>query len=403
MSVTPDDIRAAQQRIRGAVYRSPCPFSLALSRLCGCDVFCKLDHLQITGSFKERGARNRLRLLSDAERSAGVVAASAGNHALGLAYHGQQLGIPVTVVMPRWAPIVKVSTCRSFAARVILHGASFDEARAHASRLAETEMLTYIHGFDDPDIIAGQGTMGLEMLEDVPDLDAVIVPVGGGGLIAGVGLAIKSMRPQVRVIGVEPLAAPSLRESLRAGRVVRVPVKPTIADGLAIAEMGKLCFELARQVVDEVVLVDEPQIAQAVLRLMELEKAVVEGAAATSLSAALQLAPQLAGKKVVLALCGGNIDLTLVSRIIEHGLAADGRLWRISARISDRPGGLAQIAAVLAAAGASIKQVEHDRSFGSPDPWTVTTIFTLETRDREHVAEIEKALRAEAVDFSEAL
>lgn len=402
MAVELEHIRAAEQRIRGAVYRSPCAYSLGLSRLCGCDLFCKLDYLQVTGSFKERGARNRLMLLSDTQRQAGVVAASAGNHALGLAYHGRQLGIPVTVVMPRGAPIVKVSSCRSFGARVLLEGDSFDEARQHAVHLAEIEHLTYVHGFDDPATIAGQGTMGLEILQDVPDVDVVIVPVGGGGLIAGVGRAVKSLRPQARLIGVEPLAAPSLHESLRAGRVVRVPVKPTIADGLAIAEMGSLCFEIAREVVDEVVLVDEPQIARAVLRLMELEKAVVEGAAASSLSAALQLAPRLAGKKVVLSLCGGNIDLTLVSRIIEHGLAADGRLWRMKATISDRPGGLARIAAVLAGAGASIKQVEHDRSFGSADPWTVTAVFTLETRDAGHIDEVVAALRDAGVDFREA-
>lgn len=403
MSVTLDDIRAAGQRIRGAVYRSPCPYSLALSRLCGCDVFCKLDHLQVTGSFKERGARNRLMQLSDAERRVGVIAASAGNHALGLAYHAQQLGIPVTVVMPRWAPIVKLTACRSFNARVLLHGESFDEARAYALQLAEQERQTYVHGFNDPAIMAGQGTMGLEILEDVPDVDAVLVPIGGGGLIAGVGRAIKSLRPQVQVIGVEPVNAPTFHDSLAAGRVVHVPVRATIADGLAIAEMGSLCFQIAREVVDRVVLVDEPQIAQAVLRLMELEKAVVEGAGATPLAAALQLAPHLAGKKVVLALCGGNIDLTLVSRIIEHGLAADGRLWRISARISDRPGSLARVATVLAHAGASVKQVEHDRSFGSADPWTVTAIFTLETRDAGHIDEIAAALRDEGVDFREAM
>ena len=287
-AVTLDAIRAARERIRNVIYHSPCPYSLQLSRLCGAEVYCKLDHLQITGSFKERGARNKLLLLSPEQRKHGVIAASAGNHALALAYHGHELGIAVTVVMPKWAPLIKVTNCRGFRADVIQLGDSFDEARAHARMLAQQKGFTYVHGFDDADVIAGQGTMGLEILEDVPDVDAVIVPVGGGGLIAGVGLAVKSLRPQVRVIGVEPHNAPTLRASLEAGRVTRIETRPTLADGLAIAEVGKLCFEIARDVVDDLVMVDEAQIAMSVLRLLELEKTVVEGAAAVPLAAALR-------------------------------------------------------------------------------------------------------------------
>src|SRR3954471_22238672 len=212
-AVTLDDIRAARERIRDVIYHSPCPYSLSLSRLCGAEIYCKLDHLQITGSFKERGARNKLLLLTDEAKAKGVVAASAGNHALALAYHGQELGIGVTVVMPKWAPLIKVTNCRGFRANVVVHGDSFDEAKAHARQLMEQQRLVYVHGFDDADIIAGQGTMGLEILEDVPDVEAVVVPVGGGGLIAGVGRAIKALRPQVRIIGVEPDHAPTLKAS----------------------------------------------------------------------------------------------------------------------------------------------------------------------------------------------
>ena len=398
-TVTLESIRAARQRIKEFVYHSPCPYSLQLSRLCGCEIYCKLDHLQVTGSFKERGARNKLMLLSDEQKRKGVVAASAGNHALALAYHGQELGIPVTVVMPRYAPLIKVSNCRSFGAEVILHGERYSEALQHARALGEQTGKAFVHGFDDPDIISGQGTMGLEILEDVPDVDAVIVPVGGGGLIAGVGLAIKSLRPQVRIIGVEAQSAPTLKASLDAGRVTRIETKPTLADGLAIAEVGALPFEIARKVVDDLVLVDEAQIATAILRLLEMDKTVVEGAAATPLAAAMSRSLGLDGKKVVLCLCGGNIDVTQISRVIERGLAADGRLCRIFAFISDRPGSLARLLAVIAETGASIKEVSHDRNFGPADVARVAVSVILETRDFEHIRQIREHLRASGIEL----
>ncbi len=397
MSVTLQDIRAAEQRIRGAVYRSPCHYSLLLSRLTGSRVFCKLDHLQVTGSFKERGARNRLLKLTDDQKRRGVIAASAGNHALALAYHGQQLGIPVSVVMPMWAPLTKVSNCRTFGANVMQQGESFDDARAHAMSLCEQQQLTYVHGFDDADIIAGAGTLGLEVIEDVPDADAVIIPVGGGGLIAGAGVAIKALRPGVRVIGVETQNAPTLFESRRAGRIVRIPSKPTLADGLAIAEVGKLCFEICQRVVDELVLVDEAHIARAVLRLLELDKTVLEGAGAASLAAMLQHDLGLRGKTVVLALCGGNIDLTMLSKVIDRGLAADGRICRFTCSISDRPGGLARLTSLLAQAGASVKEIDHDRNFAGADIATVHVNCVLETRDHEHIRAIESMLAREGV------
>jgi threonine dehydratase len=397
---TLDDIRAAQKHLGDAIYHSPCPYSLSLSRLCGADIYCKLDHLQMTGSFKERGARNRLINLTEAQKKAGVIAARAGNHALGLAYHGQLLGVRVQVVMPKWAPLIKITNCRSFGADVIMFGETYDEARRHALELAQKSQLTYVPGFDDPYIIAGTGTLGLEILEDIPDVDAVIVPVGGGGLIAGVGLAIKGMRPQTRIIGVEPSHAPCMTESLKQGKVVHAPTQPTLADGLAVAEPGQLCFEIAQKVVDQMVLVDEARIALSVLRLLELEKAVVEGAGAVPLAAAMDESLGLKGKKIVLLLCGGNIDVTTVSRVIERGMAIDGRLCRFTARVSDRPGSLAHLTKVLADTGASVKEVFHDRHFASADVARVSITCLLETRDFAHIDQVKAALAKAGIEIA---
>ena len=318
-AVTLADIRAAHDRIRSGMYRSPCPPSVPLSELTGAEVFCKLDLLQRTGSFKERGARNALLLLDDAQKARGVVAASAGNHALGLAYHGKLLGVPVTVVMPRFAPLVKVATCRRLGARVILEGETFDDARRLSIELAESEGLNRVHGFDDPRVIAGQGTMALEILEEVPDADAIVVPTGGAGLLAGVGIAAKALRPDIRIIAVEPTAAPSFGASLTAGRPVPVPIRPTLADGLAVGRVGDLSFALAAPLVDRVITVDEDALSLAVLRLLELEKTVVEGAAAAALAGLLdERCRDLRGKRVVLLLCGGNIDLTILDRLIDQ-------------------------------------------------------------------------------------
>jgi threonine dehydratase len=398
-TVSVESIRAARERIADGVYRSPCPYSLALSRLCGCEIYCKLDHLQITGSFKERGARNKLLQLPDDVKKRGVIAASAGNHALALAYHGQLLKIPVTVVMPLGAPLVKVANCRSFGAQIIQCGESYADARRHALELSEQRGLEFISGFDDPEIIAGAGTIGLEILEDVPDVDVAIIPIGGGGLIAGVGTALKALKPSVRVLGVEPVNAPTLEVSLHQGGVTAVTTSPTLADGLAVAECGKLCYEIARNVIDEILLVDEPVIAQAVLRLLELEKTMVEGAGAVPLAAAMNPAFDLAGKKVVLVLSGGNIDVNLISKIIERGLAADGRLCRVTARVPDKAGSLAHLLSILAKTGASVKEVDHDRQFGPADVAMVNIACILETRDFQHINEISAALNAANIRF----
>ena len=395
-AVTLADIRAAHERIRSGVYRSPCPPSVPLSELTGAEVFCKLDLLQRTGSFKERGARNALLLLDAEQKRRGVVAASAGNHALGLAYHGKLLDVPVTVVMPRFAPLVKVATCRRLGARVILEGETFEDARRLAAELADQEGLNRVHGFDDPRVIAGQGTMALEILEDVPDIDAIVVPTGGAGLLAGVGVVAKALRPEVRLIAVEPAAAPSFGASLAAGRPVQVPIRPTLADGLAVGRVGDLPFALAAPLVDRVVTVGEDALSLAVLRLLELEKTVVEGAAAAALAGLLdEGCRDLRGKRVVLLLCGGNIDLTIIDRLIDHGLATDGRRWRFVTQVSDRPGGIARLTAAIAAAGASVQEIVHDRAFSGPDVFSTAVQVTVETADREHAEALFDRLRRE--------
>jgi len=376
---------------------------MALSRFLGARVYCKLDHLQMTGSFKERGARNKLMQLSEGAKRAGVIAASAGNHAQALAYHGQLLGIRVSVVMPKWAPLIKVSNCRALDANVILHGESFADARTHAMTMGCEKGMTYVPGFDDPDIIAGAGTMALEVLEDVPNPDYIFIPIGGGGLIAGCATAIKAISPQTGIIGVEPRNAPTYYASVKAGKVTRIDVQPTLADGLAIAEVGSLCFEIARHLVDEVVLVEEGEIARAVLRLLELEKTVVEGAGASPLAGAMQKQGELAGKTVVLCLCGGNIDVSQINRVIERGLAADGRICKLICHISDRPGGLAKFTQVIASTGASVKEISHDRNFGPSDVSRVAVHCILETRDAAHIREVLDALKVAGIPSKEAL
>jgi threonine dehydratase len=392
------DIVAARKRIASGIYTSPCVESIPLSQLTDAHIYCKLDYLQRTGSFKERGARNALLLLDNEQRSRGVVAASAGNHAQGLAYHGSLLDIPVTVVMPKFAALIKVTNCRQLGARVILHGVDLTEARAHAEDLAQREGLAFIHPFDNVHVMAGQGTMALEILEQVPDLEAIVVPVGGGGLLAGVGTVVAALRPQVRVVGVEPSHAACLTAALAAGHPVMVPLSPTLADGLAVPTLGTHPFEVLRQVVDEVVTVEEASIALAILRLIELEKSVVEGAGAAPLAALLEgKLGALKGKRVVLALCGGNIDLTMLDRVIEVGLVADGRLTRFTVSIVDRPGGLARLAEVIAEAGASIKEIVHDRAFSGPDLSAVRVVCVVETTGHQHVRELHAALAAARV------
>ena len=330
---------------------------------------------QFAAHWEERGARNALAQLPPEQRRRGVVAASAGNHAQALAYQGKLLGIPATVVMPQYAPLIKVDNCQKLGANVVLHGKDFAEAKAHAHQIATGKGLAYIDGYDDPAIIAGQGTIGIEIIEQVPDVDAVVVPVGGAGLIAGVSLAVKTLRPQTKIIAVEADSVASFSAALEAGKPTRIALHPTLADGLAIPQVGANGFEVARSRVDRTVTVTEEQIAISILRIVELEKGMVEGAAATPLAACLSgKLKEFSGKRVVLLFSGGNIDPNVLSRVVERSLVADGRLCRFTAVISDRPGGLADLTAQIASTGASIKQVVHDRTFASSDVSTVKVL-----------------------------
>ena len=395
------EIVAARSRLNGSIARTGCVESAALSELTGARIFCKQEHLQRTGSFKERGARNALALLTPEQARAGVIAASAGNHALGLAWHGQSLGVPVTVVMPRFAPLVKVARCRKFGASVVLHGDTFDEARAEADRLAGERQLTYIHPFDDPRVIAGQGTLAFEILEQVPDADAILIPVGGGGLLAGMATVLRALKPSLEIIGIEPANAACFAAGLSAETPVRVATRFTLADGLAVAEAGRHALDIVGAMAPRMVQVGEEQLALAMLRLAEMEKCIIEGAGAAGLAALLGGSlPDLEGRRVVLLLTGGNIDPLAHSRVIERGLAADGRIYRFDALISDRPGGLAHLSTVLAAAGTNVTEIVHNRTFAGPDLSRVHVLCTVETRDRAHIAEIQERLSEAGVELA---
>jgi threonine dehydratase len=361
--------------------------------MAGARVFFKLDNLQMTGSFKERGALNKLLSLSLDERKSGVIAASAGNHGLAVAFHAQRLDIPATIVMPRFAPLIKVSWARRYGAEVILAGVDFDEALAEAQRLQQDRGSLFIPAFDDPAVIAGQGTLGLELLEQAPDLDAVLVPVGGGGLIGGIALALKQNGFSGRVIGVQAERVSSMRAALDAGHPVSLPSATTIADGIAVRRVGDRTLPLVRQYVDAIVTASEAEIARAILLLLENEKTVVEGAAATPLAALLNRPLGLNGQTVVLVLSGGNVDVNVIARVIEKGLVQEGRLVRLSLIISDRPGALARVSTLVADQGANIQEIVHTRGFSRAEIGESEITLTLETYGPRHIAEVHAALR----------
>lgn len=397
--VSLDDIRAAQFRIAGKVRRTPLVESPALSELTRVALRLKLENLQPTGSFKERGACNRLEVLSSSERERGVVTASAGNHAQAVARHGARLGIAVTVVMPEATPLVKVTATRRFGANVILQGTSYDEAAEHAARLGSERNLIYVHPFDDPFVIAGQGTLGLELLAEAPDLDAIVVPVGGGGLIAGIALAVKETNPNVRVLGVEARRFPSMKHALESTPPPSLPGGKTIADGIAVRRVGELTRELTRKYVDEIALVSEAEIAQAVLLLLEREKTVVEGAGAVGVAALLQQRFALEGQRVAVVLSGGNIDVNLISRIIEHGLVETGRLARILVTVPDVSGVLAQLTRVVADTRANVLELNHDRAFSGAELGETMIELVLETHGFPHIEEVCARLGAAGYRF----
>ena len=389
------DVEEARQRIRDQIYLSPLSYSETISRMSSSKVFFKLDNLQMTGSFKERGALNRLLTLTQAEAERGVIAASAGNHGMAVAFHSRRLNVESTIVMPVHAPLIKVGRVRLYGSQTVLHGADYDEAFTEAQRLSQEKGLTFLHAFNDATIIAGQGTIGLELYEQNPHLDAVIVPVGGGGLIAGIALVLKVLNPSIRIIGVQAEAIPSMKAALERGAPITLPPATTIADGIAVRKVGEAALALVKQHVDEIVTVTEGEIANAVLLLLEIEKTVAEGAAAAPLAALLNNKVALTNKNVALIVSGGNIDVNLISRIIEKGLIQDGRLSRFSVVISDRPGNLARLSQRIADLDANILQIGQSRGFGRIAIDQTEVELVVETAGPEHLERIKCELSKE--------
>jgi threonine dehydratase len=392
LGVSLSGVERARERIREFIFLSPCLRSAALTRVIGQEIYLKMDNLQRTGAFKERGALNKLLTLTDEEKQRGVIAASAGNHAQAVAYHATQRGIRSQIVMPLMTPLVKVAATRGYGAEVVLHGANYDEACAEALRLAETEGTTFLHPFDDVEVIQGQGSIGLEILEQVPNIEAVVVPIGGGGLIGGVACAIKERNPQVRVIGVQTERLPSMLRAAEAGEPVTVPAEATIADGIAVRRAAERTLRLVERYVDELVTVDEEEIASAILILLEREKTLAEGAGAAALAAVLQRKSSLTTERTAVLVCGGNIDVSLLAKIIERGLVKDGRWIRLRIHLSDRPGALHQLTRIIAELSANIVQTQYDRAYYGVSLGDTVIDFTLETRGAEHIAAIERTL-----------
>lgn len=386
------DIRQAAQRLQGQVLNTPCVESRTLSQLTGAQVFLKFENLQFTASFKERGACNKLAQLGAGERERGVVAMSAGNHAQGVAYHAQRLGLRAVIVMPRFTPGVKVERTRGFGAQIVLHGDTLEEAHAHALELAARQQLTFIHPYDDEAIIAGQGTVGLEMMEAVPGLDTLVVAVGGGGLIAGIAVAAKGIKPGIEVIGVQAQRFPNMYNAVKHAALPQG--SSTIAEGIAVGAPGRITREIVERQVDDLLLVDEGDIEQAIVMLLEIEKTLVEGAGAAPLAALLKEPQRLRGRKVGLVLGGGNIDPLLLAAIIERGMVRAGRLARIRISARDVPGSLARITAIVSEAGANIDEVHHQRAFTLLAAQNVEIELVLQTRGRGHIKAVLDALHA---------
>jgi threonine dehydratase len=388
------DIQAAHARIKKSLYLSPCARSETFSKLTNNSVYLKLDNLQRTGAFKERGALNKLLTMSQEERARGVIAASAGNHAQGVAYHAGLHGVKAQILMPLTTPLTKVSATKGYGADVVLHGANYDEACAEAIRRSQAEHLTFIHPFDDLAVIAGQGTLGLEMLQQCSDVEAIVVPIGGGGLISGIACAVKETNPKVKIYGVQPARLPSMEVALAAGKPVVLSPAATIADGIAVLRTGDNTLQLVKKYVDQVVTVTEEEIANAILLLLEREKTLAEGAGAAAIAAVLNYKLPLAGKKVVVLVSGGNIDVTLLSRIIERGLVKDGRLVRLRVHLPDYPGALNRLTGILAQHRANIVETAYDRAYYGVNLGDTAIDITMETRGPDHIAELLSALAA---------
>jgi len=386
-----DHIRAAAERLRAQVVDTPCLHSRTLSQMCGCEVFLKFENHQFTASFKERGALNKMVQLSADERARGVLAVSAGNHAQGVAYHAQRMGVPAIIVMPRFAPAVKVDNTRRFGAEVVLAGDTFDDARLHGLQLAQQRGLTLVHPYDDLDVMAGQGTIALEMLAAQPDIDTLLVAVGGGGLISGMATAARALRPGIQVFGVQTERFPPVWSALHGQ--ARDCGQATIADGIAVKQPGALTLPLIRERVDDVLLVGEDDIEQGILLLLEIEKTVVEGAGAVGLAALLKHRERFAGRQVGLVLCGGNIEPLVLAEIIQRGMVKSGRLVRLRFDVRDVPGSLADVAAQLGRLGANIDEVQHQRAFTTLSVERAQIDVVVQTRGAAHVEQIIDSLR----------
>jgi threonine dehydratase len=397
--LTVREIKNAADRIRGSIVVTPFVHSEKFSQLTGNSIFLKLENLQMTGAFKERGALNKILLLSEEERRRGVIAASAGNHAQAVAYHATKRGIKAQICMPVTTPLVKVSATRGYGAEVILAGANYDEACEEALRRCKEYGLIFIHPFDDEAVIAGQGTLGIEMLEQHGDLDVLVIPVGGGGLIAGVACAVKESNPKIQVIGVQSSKLASMKAALEKNELVTLPANKTIADGIAVRCAGVLTFPLVRKYVDEIVTVDEEEIASAILQLLEKEKTLAEGAGAAATAAVLNGKIPLRGKKIGVLVSAGNIDVSLLSLIIERGLVKDGRLVRLRIHLPDHPGALQKLAAVIAEQKANIVETMYDRAYFGVVLGDTVIDITMETRGPEHVAQLTAALDAANYSF----
>ncbi|MGL4233560.1 MAG: threonine ammonia-lyase [Casimicrobium sp.] len=386
LPVSLHDVLAARDNIAGAVENTPCLHSKTLSKIFGCELWLKFENLQFTASFKERGALNKLLSLSSEEKKRGVIAMSAGNHAQGVAYHAGRLGIPATIVMPAYTPFVKVRNTEGHGAKVVLHGSTLAEASAHARELAAKHSYTFVHPYDDAHIVAGQGTVALEMLDAAPDLDTLVIPVGGGGLIAGCAVAAKGVKPSIEIYGVESTTFPAMAQRLH-GEEVKVGTE-TIAEGLAVRDTGELPLAIVRELVRDVLLVEEAIIEEAIALLIEIEKTVTEGAGATGIAALLAHKEKFKGKKVGVVLCGGNIDSRILASILMRNLVREGRLVRVRVRVPDVAGSLAKLTKVVGDAGGNIVDVEHQRLFGVFSVKSTEIELTLETRDRHHVDQL---------------
>jgi threonine dehydratase len=392
--ITLADVQAALERIRPSIYLSPFTLSATFSQLTGNSIYLKLDNLQRTGAFKERGALNKLLTMTAEERDRGVIAASAGNHAQGLAYHAGRRGIKAQICMPLVTPLIKVSATKSYGAEVILHGANYDDACEEAIRRGQQQHLTFIHPFDDDAVIAGQGTLGLEMLQQHPEIEAVVVPIGGGGLIGGIACSIKETNPKVQIIGVQTARLPSMKAAVAEGKPVTLAPAATIADGIAVRRAGDRTLPLVQKYVDDIVTVDEEEIANAVLLLLEREKTMAEGAGAAAIAALINRKIHMAGRKIAVLVCGGNMDVTLLSRIIERGLVKDGRLVRLRVHLPDYPGALHRLTGILADHRANIVETSYDRAYYGVNLGETAIDITMETRGPDQIAELLSALEA---------